>query len=245
MRTRFEPSPIPRYQLSSEVDGQKLRRSMGQKIATEIKDAILTGRTPAGTKLNQLKLAEQFQVSTTPIREALRVLEAQGLVQIDSYTGASVLRPTLDDMTSLYNIRLALCPLVAEGAFDRITQQQLNRAEEANERLVAVDEGSDWLEANRVFHAALDETIGDLRLATLWKELGIVSTIYVNMSLPFREAAQQGAYSEHVSLLEAYASADVARVSSLLAEHLTNTFNGCKMAMMNLQQHESEAVALP
>jgi|GEM_PF-3707275 len=217
---------------------------MGQKIAVEIKDAILAGRTPAGTKLNQLQLAEQFQVSTTPIREALRALEAQGLVQIDSYTGASVLIPTLDDMTSLYNIRLALCPLVAESVVGRTTQQQLYRAEEANERLVAVHEGKDWLENNRDFHAALDETIGDSRLGTLWKELGIVSTIYVNMSLPFRPAAQHGAYSEHVSLLEAYASADIARVSSLLAEHLTNTFNGCKMALVNLQEQESEVLAL-
>jgi DNA-binding GntR family transcriptional regulator len=218
---------------------------MAQEIAAEIKDAILTGRTPAGTKLNQLMLAKQFQVSTTPIREALRALEAQGLVKIDSYTGASVLSPTLEDMTSLYNIRLALCPLVAESVVGRLTQQQLIRAAEANERLVAVDEGSDWLEANRDFHAALDETIGDSRLATLWEELGTVSMIYVNMSLPYREAAQQGAYSEHVSLLEAYTSGGIARVSFLLAEHLTNTFNGCKMAMMIRQQHESEVVALP
>jgi len=215
---------------------------MGEKIAAEIKGAILTGRTPAGTKLNQQQLAEQFEVSTTPIREALRTLEAQGLVQIDSYTGASVFTPTLDDMTSLYNIRLALCSLVAKGVVGRITQQQFNRAQEANERLAAVDEGSDWLEANRAFHAALDEAIEDSRLGTLWKELGIVSMIYVNMSLPFRPAAQHGAYREHVSLLEAYAKADVARVSSLLAEHLTNTFNGCKMAMANLQDLESEAV---
>ena len=214
---------------------------MAQKIAAEIKDAVLTGEIPAGTKLNQLKLAEQFEVSTTPIREALRALEAQGLVRIDSFTGASVPVPTLDDMASLYQIRLALCPLVSQSAAGRLTPEQLIRAEEANERLVAVEGGSEWVEANRDFHAALEETIEDSRLAALWQELSTVSTIYVSLSLSHRAEAQQGAHREHASLLDAYASGDVARVNFLLAEHLTNTFEGCKMAMMSRLEQNSEA----
>jgi DNA-binding GntR family transcriptional regulator len=210
---------------------RNLRRSMAQHIAADVRNAILTGQIPAGTKLNQLKLAERLEVSTTPIREALRLLEAQGLVQIDPYTGATVPVPTLDDLTSLYQIRLALCPLVARSVVGRATEEQLARAHEANQQLAEAVDDSGWLEANQALHAALDEAIGDSRLAQLWQELSTVSAIYVKLSLPHRSAAREGAHVEHLHLIESYANGDAKRVSACLIEHLTNTYEGCERAM--------------
>jgi DNA-binding GntR family transcriptional regulator len=204
---------------------------MAQQIAANLRNAILSGEIPAGAKLNQLKLAEQLDVSTTPVREALRLLEAQGLVRIDTYAGATVPVPTLDDLTSLYRIRLALCPLVAQSVLPRATEQQIERAREANRELEMASDDDGWLGANQKLHAALDEAIGDLRLAQLWRELATVSAIYVNLSLSHRTAARQGAHDEHARLIEAYANGDAAAIEEGLVEHLTNTYEGCCQAM--------------
>ena len=158
------------------------------------------GEIRAGAKLNQLRLAEQFEVSTTPVREALRLLEAQGLVRIDTYSGATVPVPTLDDLMSLYRIRLALCRPVAESVVLRATPEQLARANTANRQLAASNDDSAWLEANQRLHGALDEAIGDRRLAQLWRHLSAASAIYVNLSLPHRTAARQGAHASTPAL---------------------------------------------
>jgi DNA-binding GntR family transcriptional regulator len=214
---------------------------MAQQIAAQLRRAILTGQIQAGSKLNQLNLAAQLEVSTTPIREALRLLEAQGLVQIDTYTGATVPVPTLDDLTSLYQIRLALCPLVAQSVAARVTEDQLARAHEANHQLAAAKDDSGWLDANQRFHAALDEGIGDSRLAQLWRELSTVSAIYVNLSLPHRAAARQGAHDEHARLIESYEKGDAAGIAELLVEHLTNTYQGCRLAMSDRLDSSGDA----
>lgn len=210
---------------------RSLRRSMAQHIAADVRAAILSGEIRPGTKLNQLKIAAQLDVSTTPVREALRLLEAQGLVRIDTYSGAVVPEPTLGDLMSLYKIRLALCPLVAESVVLRATKDRLERARIANEQLAAAADESGWLEANQRLHTALDEAIGDRRLAQLWRELGAVSSLYVNLSLAYRAEAQRGAYAEHARLIEAYESGDAISITEALTEHLTNTYEGCRVAL--------------
>jgi DNA-binding GntR family transcriptional regulator len=210
---------------------ERLRRSMAQEIASDLRNAILRGDIPAGAKLNQLRLAEQFEVSTTPVREALRLLEAQGLVRIDTYSGATVPVSTIDDLTNLYRIRLALCALVAESVVLRATPEQIAQANTANRELAAATDDSAFLEANQRLHSALDEAIGDPRLAQLWRHLSVVSAIYVKLSLPHRSAAQQGVYNEHARLIDAYANRDAAGIEAALVDHLTNTYEGCLLAM--------------
>lgn len=211
-----------------------LRRSMAQNIAANLRTGILTGEVPAGARLNQVKLAEDLHVSTTPVREALRLLEAQGLVHIDTYTGATVPIPSIDDLASIYRIRLALCPLVAQSAVLRATEEQLERARAANRELAAARDNAGWLEANQTLHAALDEAIADRRLAQLWRGLSAVSGIYVNLSLPYRTAARRGAHDEHARLIEVYEQGDEVSIEQALVDHLTHTYEGCQEAMRAL-----------
>lgn len=219
---------------------------MAQHIASDLRAAILAGKIRPGTKLNQLKIAGKLEVSTTPVREALRLLEAQGLVRIDTYSGAVVPEPTLGDLMSLYKIRLALCPLVAESVMLRASPNQLARAREANEQLAAARDASQWLEANQYLHAALDEAIGDKRLAQLWRELGAVSSLYVNLSLAYRDDAQQGAYAEHARLIEAYEKGDAISITETLTEHLANTYEGCRVALREqIARQSAETDAVP
>ena len=241
MTSELERPDSPRPLGDNDGRAGSLRRSMAQEIASDLRSAILKGEIRAGAKLNQLRLAEQFEVSTTPVREALRLLEAQGLVRIDTYSGATVPVPTLDDLMSLYRIRLALCRPVAESVVLRATPEQLARANTANRQLAASNDDSAWLEANQRLHGALDEAIGDRRLAQLWRHLSAASAIYVNLSLPHRTAARQGAHSEHARLVEAYANGDAASIEEALVKHLTNTFEGCKLAL----EHRADLVAEP
>ncbi|MHB1986795.1 MAG: GntR family transcriptional regulator [Acidimicrobiales bacterium] len=230
MRTRADARE--HAPLDTERGGtHSLRRSMAQHIAADLRAAILAGEIAPGTRLNQLKIAAQLDVSTTPVREALRLLEAQGLVRIDTYSGATVPEPTLADLMSLYKIRIALCPLVAESVVLRATDAQLARAREANRQLAASRDESGWLEANWYLHGVLDEAIGDRRLAQVWRELAAVSAIYVNLSLAHRTEERRGAHDEHTRLIDAYANGDATSISEVLIEHLTNTYEGCRVAL--------------
>lgn len=224
--------PMPAALLpESALRTRNLGRSLAERIAAELRDAILTGEIGPGAKLNQLRLAEQLNVSTTPIREALRLLASQGLVRIDTYSGATVPVPSLDELTSLYRIRLALCPLVAQCVALRTTEDQLERARVANRQLLVASDDSTWLEANHRLHSALDEGIGDRRLSQLWCELSAVSSIYVTLSLSYRADARQGAHDEHARLIDAYQHGDPVSIEQVLVEHLTHTYEGCRDAM--------------
>lgn len=244
MATTHEGSPRSTIGPLKPRETRSLRRSMVEYIAATLRTAILAGDIRAGTKLNQLKLAGELNVSTTPVREALRLLESQGLVRIDTYSGATVPIPTLEDLTSLYRIRLALCPLVAQSVVHRVSEEQLERALAANHELASGPDDSPWLDANQRLHAALDESIEDKRLSKLWNELSAVSTMYVTLSLSYRADARRGAHDEHERLIDAYRRADAVTIEQALVEHLTNTYEGCREAMTR-PQHQADAVAGP
>lgn len=223
-------------------NAKSLKRGLSQQIAANLRSAILSGEIEPGAKLNQSKVAEQLEVSTTPVREAFRILEAQGLVEIDTYAGASVTIPTLQDLTSLYQIRFALCPLVTQCVVQHITKNQLTRAREINEQLVTAN---DKVEVNQLFHATLDEVIPEQRLRQIWGHLSVVSAIYVNLSSPYRLAAHEGAHDEHVRMVDAYEKGNAALAQRMLIEHLQSTYEGCRLAMSNRCDDGFEANARP
>lgn len=139
------------------------------QIAVEIEVAIASGDIPAGTVLRQGRLAERFAVSRTPIREALRLLAAEGLVSFSPNRGVRVREIGVDELTDAFRIRAELEGLAVELATPRMTDDdhsQLLRAErryaELTHRLIEGDTTDDratlaveWLRANDEFHATI------------------------------------------------------------------------------------------
>jgi DNA-binding GntR family transcriptional regulator len=149
-------------------------------LAGRIQSAILTGQFPLGSKLRQESLAEQFGVSRTPIREALRQLQAAGVVEVSPHRGAVVRGPSPRDVSEAYEVRAELESLAADLSARLISDSQMDqlrgaealfrRAVVREEHATAAGNGvtsildAQWPRANDLFHEVILEASGNRRL---------------------------------------------------------------------------------
>src|ERR1051325_3012113 len=101
------------------------------KLASDLQQRVLSGDIPSGTRLRQSALAAEFGVSRTPIREALRKLQAGGLVELQPHRGALVRGLSAREIRDAYEVRAELEALAAELAAVRIRHDQLDRLRRA------------------------------------------------------------------------------------------------------------------
>jgi DNA-binding GntR family transcriptional regulator len=161
------------------------REALVNSLAARIQLGILTGELPVGGRLRQEHLAERFNVSRTPIREALRVLHERGLVVLIPNRGAIVRRPTPREIRDAYAIRAELEGLGAELAATRARDAELETLAEA-ERLFrqSVDDymhsptadelaHPSWMQANDLFHEAILDAAGNERLRRIISDLHV------------------------------------------------------------------------
>ena len=136
-------------------------------IALALEHAIVAGDIPPGTVLRQEQLSEQYAVSRTPVREALRRLAALGLVSFEPNRGVRVRTPSLDELREAFLVRAELESLATEVAATRFGPTELGELEAAEDRFadltdrlraLARDEDGhrtlvgDWVRANHAFH---------------------------------------------------------------------------------------------
>jgi DNA-binding GntR family transcriptional regulator len=158
------------------------------RLASAIQARVLSGEIPSGSRLRQETLATEFGVSRTPVREALRKLQAGGIVLVEPNRGAVVRGPTAREAREAYEVRAELEGLAAELAAHRITDDDLHRLHEAQDlfrrSMAALLEWKeqrdgnnsrppdkahdDWYDGNNMFHLAVQVASGNDRLrATL------------------------------------------------------------------------------
>jgi DNA-binding GntR family transcriptional regulator len=160
-------SQLPEGELAG-ADPISARGSTVDELSQHISAGILSGRFAVGSWLRQGALAEMFGVSRQPVREALRQVQATGLVEIHPHRGALVRGPSPRDIREAYDVRAELEGFAASVAAEQISDAQLARLEVADQlfRRVAEDairsslgvrsgDGSSWGHANDLFHEAI------------------------------------------------------------------------------------------
>lgn len=150
-----------------------------ERLAGAIQAQVLRGDVPVGTRLRQEALAEEFGVSRTPVREALRQLQATGLVELLPNRGAVVRGPSAREIREAYEVRAELEGLAARLAAERISDRDLVRLREAQtlfrksvttliarraRRSMPWKDESVWVQANDLFHQAILDAAGNGRL---------------------------------------------------------------------------------
>ena len=155
--------------------------SLVDAIAATIGSRVLSGAIPRGSRLRQEAVAAEFGVSRTPVREALRKLQARGLVQMQANRGATVRGPSTREIREAYEVRAELEGLAAELAATRVGDDDLRRLHDAQtlfrravETFVAMrrghgstpvaDDDGAWARANDLFHEAILDAAGNARL---------------------------------------------------------------------------------
>ncbi|MDQ1575330.1 MAG: hypothetical protein QOH55_480 [Microbacteriaceae bacterium] len=198
-------------------------RTAHEYVVRELRHSILEGRLPRGSRLRQVDLATQFDVSVTPVREALRDLAAEGLVVFDAHRGAMVRSLDLSEVHELYEIRMTLEPLMVRRCIPLITSAHIDEANRIRSIMEATEDVSAWVELNRQFHEVLADPGRGSRLATILASLRDSASSYVALSLSTSPLRVDEANTEHAELVEYYRRKDLDAVLRLTRQHLQTT----------------------
>jgi DNA-binding GntR family transcriptional regulator len=205
-------------------------RTAHEYALTTLRSAILAGTLTGGTRLVQTKLAADLNLSTTPLREALRDLAMEGLVVFDPHRGAVVRALDIDEVREIYELRITLEPIMVRRIAERITDAQLDEAEELAARMQAETNLSAWVDLNRGFHAIFSEPDNKSKLAGILATLRDSASAYVSLSLEARPQQVPEANDEHAELIRLYRKRDTEGVARLTLRHLRSTLTAIEAA---------------
>ncbi|GIF64407.1 GntR family transcriptional regulator [Asanoa ishikariensis] len=199
------------------------RRTAHELVRDTLRRAIFSGVLTGGTHLGQAEIATQLAVSTTPVREALRDLAADGLIRIDPHRGAVVHDLDHDDLREIYEIRSALEPLAIRRAARHITADELAAAGDLLDRMARETDPAAWLELNWAFHALLGRASRSPRLFSLVTSAQGSTARYVGESMKTHPDRLAEATVEHRALVDALAGHDGDTCAKLVTAHLQHT----------------------
>lgn len=185
------------------------RRTAQAMVAGRLRVEILSGLIPPGSRLLQAKVAERMQTSTTPVREAMAELAAEGLVDLDPHRGVIVHEPTERELHEVYEMRSLLDPVLMAKTTANITEPEIERAAALCRQMETETEPGAWVVLNSRFHALMDGAARSPLLASTVRNLRNRSSIYIAAS--FRESPERmaSANAEHFAMVEACRRRDV------------------------------------
>jgi len=150
------------------------RRTRAEQLRLRLADDIVRGAIAPGAALDEIAIARRFCVSRTPVREAIRMLAASGLVQMRLYRTAVVARPTQQDLIDMFEVMAELEALCAGFAAERMSGVERRALEEVHEKLRVLIQSGDaqlYHEINEAFHSTIyggahNSYLAELTLAT-------------------------------------------------------------------------------
>ena len=196
-------------------------RTATDYVSDSLRRSILNGDLVGGTRLSLAEIASTFDVSTTPVREALRELSFEGLVRIDSYRGGVVTAVTQAEVEEIVRIRSVLEPMAAREAVEGMTPKILDEAQEILDEMAASDSWDVWVQGNRAFHRKLYEASSSRRLVELIKSLQDTQVVFVSATLRKSPMLKETATRDHNEMIASIRAGDADRLIEVTLRHLT------------------------
>lgn len=203
-------------------------------VAEILRSDIQSGRRPPGTRLRQATVAEEFGVSTTPVREAFVQLQREGLVRIEPHRGAIVRQPSLREVEETYEIRGRLESLATLRAVERADGDLVSELQDVVDAIDRAEDSKEYLELNKAFHLRLYQQADRPQLLEMIETLRDASSAYLNLYLtewpPAAEINEQ-----HRRILAAVKAQDAEKASQLMEAHLERTVNSIRPFLSDAQ----------
>lgn len=193
-----------------------------------LRNAILTGDIEPGERLMEIKLAQKLGVSRTPIREAIRKLELEGLVVMAPRRGAQVAKITQEDMTQVLEVRAVLEGLAIELACDKVDSEKLDVLREKMIEFEKAVKGGDVVEIatkDVEFHDAIYDAAGNRRLVQILNNLREQMYRY-RLEYIKEEEKRQELIAEHKNIVEAIADKNKEKAKESILLHIYNQEQG-------------------
>jgi DNA-binding GntR family transcriptional regulator len=196
----------------------------GARIADRLRDAILSGVYEPGARIRQEGLADEHGASRVPVREALRMLEAEGLVTLVANTGAWVSSLSLAECDEVYRIRERIEPLLLRYNIPLLSDADVAELERLADAMETSADVEEFLALDREFHlscyrAASTSVLGDLVLR-LWNSTQHYRRAFTRV---FRSEGDRSVHYEHHLLVSAIRRHDLDEAERILAGHIRRT----------------------
>jgi len=199
------------------------RQSLTSAVADKLREHIIRGEIPEGAQLRQDAIATQYEVSRIPVREALRQLDAEGLITIIPNRGAIIPPLSPEDVEELFSIRALLEPEVLKLSIPHLTEQDLSKAESILHKYVdelrREDHVSTWGRLNWQFHSTLYSRATQPRFMAIIRNVNNSGERYTRLQLYLTHGITR-ANEEHHKLLELCRARDIRNACKLLREHI-------------------------
>lgn len=215
---------------SEPADDRVSVPSLMEEVVRQLRKLIVSGELRPGERLIEERLGERFGVSRPPLREALRYLEREGIVESRSRRGFIVASITAQDVREIYSLRFVLERMAVELGVPVKEPALLQGLRDAVERIRAAVESGEQdqvVSANKAFHSALIELAQHGRLTRIWSSLQTQMQMCMAFNLKLRQSSQHDpaeSVSRHQRLLELIEDGDQEAVLRELIEHGDRSF---------------------
>lgn len=218
-----------------------------EEVVNRIRAILLDGEIPPGARIPERDFCEKLQISRTPLREALKVLAAEGLVQLLPHRGSRAARLTDKDMRDLFEVCQGLEALAGELACERIGDAEIGEVAAAHAAMALHYRSGDLIQyyrCNRAIHEAIVAAAGNPVLTSLYNSVTarIRCARYVTPMTPERWAL---ALSEHEAILNALQRRDGVGLSHILRTHLRHKREEVQQAGFAETEAGDQDIALP
>ena len=187
-----------------------------------LRDEILRAQAPPGARLRQEEIAGRLGVSTTPVREAFRILEAEGLVKLDPGRGVLVFRPSIDELRETYEIRESLEMLAIQHAVKTMTEGEIDELAAVLDEMERTTDHDEWIRLNNHYHDQMYAFASKPKLRSLIVSLRDSMAGYMHSAIQQATASGRAA-REHRDILDACRARDISRAQDAVRIHLHHT----------------------
>jgi DNA-binding GntR family transcriptional regulator len=217
--------------------------SKGSLAYSELRQMILTGALAPGSRISQYELAENMQMSITPLREAIRRLSSEGLITMDTHRDSKVADMSAAEARELLEVRLSLEPSATELAAYRRTDADIAIIRAAAEKLLPVTRvwGEDAIIAHRDFHRAVYTASHNTTLIKLLDDLWDKSDRYrrIGLELPSGDEPRTIDLNQHHQILELVTAGDGPGAAELARTHIANSLTASVTGALEERENES------
>lgn len=198
------------------------RSSLAQQAADALREQIYRHALLPGQRLDETLLAESLGISRTPLREALKVLSTEGLVDLKTHKGCYVTELTLADLEEIFPIMALLEGLVASEAATKATPAQLKKLDDLHDKLERHAAGGHidrYYETNYIFHETLQQVAGNRWLQGVIDDLRKLLKLSRHRSLKL-EGRLDASLAEHRALMKALHEGKAEQAEKIMRQHL-------------------------
>lgn len=202
------------------------RPSLHSELLNRVRDLIIQGELPQGTKIPERELCERYGVSRTPMREALKVLAVDGLVWLEPNRGAWVSKVTLEELEEVFPVMGALEALSGELACEHITDDQIQEVRNIHLEMLEYYKSRDltkYFQANQAIHEKILRAANNSELTSMYSSLAarVRRARYLANMTDERWAK---AVDEHEQILHALENRKGSQLAKILRKHLKSKF---------------------